>query len=60
MHSRRLSCFLLGLWLGGSLFMAWLDTGSLRSVDRLLEQPHPAVALQIETLGRDNARPLLR
>jgi len=60
MRSCRLACFLLGLWLGGSLFWVWLDTGSLRAVDRLLDQPNPAVAQQLETLGRADARPLLR
>ncbi|MBZ5724836.1 MAG: hypothetical protein LAP87_07545 [Acidobacteriia bacterium] len=60
MHSRRLACFLLGLWLGGSLLMVWIATGNFRSADRALEQPNPAVALQIKTFGFTQTRLLLR
>lgn len=60
MHSRRLACFLLGMWLAGGLFMAWVATENLGSVDRMLQQPAPAATLRIRLLGREEARNLLR
>ena len=59
MHFRRLASFLLGLWLGGSLFMAFVATHSLRSVDKLIGDSGP-FSPQIDVLGRDAARALLR
>src|SRR5438132_8052076 len=60
MHYRRIASFLLGLWLGGGLLMAWVATENFRSVDRLLAAPSPAAAIQIQALGREGARSLLR
>ena len=60
MHYRRLACFLLGLWLGGGLFMDMVVTENFRSVDRLLAQPAPAAAQQFDKLGPGGARTLLR
>src|ERR1039457_6683798 len=59
MNSRRLVCFLLGLWMGGSLLMACIATENLSSVDRLLGRPHPVVTAEFKELGRANARLLL-
>ncbi|MDX2180320.1 MAG: DUF4149 domain-containing protein [Bryobacteraceae bacterium] len=39
MHTRRLACFLLGLWIGGSIFMGTVAVFSFRSVDRMLDEP---------------------
>jgi hypothetical protein len=52
MHFRRLATFLLGLWLGGSVSIDFVATQNFASVDRLLPQ--------VKTLGRDDARVLLR
>jgi hypothetical protein len=60
MHSRRLACLLLGLWLGGGLLMQWVTRESLLGVDRVLAQPDPAATLRIKVLGRDQVRLLLR
>lgn len=60
MHSRRLACFLLGMWLAGGLFMAWVATENLAAVDHLLAEPSPAATLRIHQLGRDESRNLLR
>jgi hypothetical protein len=60
MHSRRVACFLLGIWLGAAILMAWVATESFRSVDRLLAKPSPAALLSIKTLGPVGARLLLR
>jgi hypothetical protein len=59
-HFRRFACFLLGLWLGGGLFMDMVVTQNFRSVDRLLAKPAPAAAQQLEKLGPAAARVLLR
>jgi len=60
MHFRRFACFLLGLWLGGGLFMDMVVTQNFRSVDRLLAKPAPPAAQQLDKLGPDAARVLLR
>ena len=60
MHSRRLACFILGVWLAGGLFMAWVATGNFGTVDRLLSEPSPSATLRIHLLGRAEARNLLR
>ena len=60
MHFRRFACFLLGLWLGGGLFMDMVVTQNFRSVDRLLAKPAPLAAEQIAKLGPDAARVFLR
>jgi hypothetical protein len=60
MHFRRLACFLLGTWLAGGLFMATVATQNFRSVDRLLAKPAPPARQQVDKLGRDSARSLLR
>jgi hypothetical protein len=60
MHSRRLACLLLGLWLGGGLFMEWVSRVNLLAVDRLLAEPSPGASLRIKTLGKDQAYLLLR
>jgi hypothetical protein len=59
MHARRLACFLLGLWLAGGLFMAWVATQSFHEVDRLLSHTNPTATLHYQPLGED-ARPLMR
>ncbi|MBZ5582862.1 MAG: hypothetical protein LAQ30_11820 [Acidobacteriia bacterium] len=59
MHSRRIACFLLGLWLGGELLLAWIAAATLRSADGLFAEPAPAAALHIKESGPAGAR-LLR
>ena len=60
MHFRRLACLLLGGWLAGGFFMATVATQNFRSVDRLLAKPALPARLQVEKLGHDAARTLLR
>ena|ERR1700722_7397076 len=60
MHFRRLACFLLGAWLAGGFFMATVATQNFRSVDRLLAKPAAPALLQVEKVGRDAVRALLR
>ena len=60
MHSRRLACFLLGIWFGGGLFMQWISSENYRAIDRLLEHPNPAVILHLRDLGPAGTRRILR
>jgi hypothetical protein len=61
MHFRRLAAFLLGIWLGGSVFMDMVATQNFHSVDRLLAAPSPQVQERIQALGGpDAARAFLR
>ena len=59
MHARRFACFLLGLWLAGGLFMAYVATQNFRGVDRLLSGGNPAAASRLKPLG-PQARMILR
>ena len=59
MHSRRLACFLLALWLGGGVFLAFVTRQNLRAVDRLLDQPNPVLLVQFKPMGLAAARMLL-
>src|SRR5947209_6207265 len=55
MRTRRLITFLLGAWLAGSLFMAFVATQNFRMVERFLDnQAHPGVR-QLVTLGQNDA-----
>lgn len=60
MSTRRFVAFLLGVWLGGSLFMYLIATHNLESADRVLGSPPPAAAKIIDSVGSDSARLLLR
>jgi hypothetical protein len=61
MHVHRFATFLLGAWLGASLFMVMVATQNFRAVDRLLASPAPEAAERIQALGgRDAARMFLR
>src|SRR5260370_42621696 len=52
-------CWLLGAWIGGSLFMIMVATQNFRSVDRLLAAPGRG-GEQVEKMGRSEARTFLR
>lgn len=58
-RSRRLACFLLGLWVGAGLWTAWTAIESVHSVDRLLARSDPVARLEIKELGPARARLLL-
>jgi hypothetical protein len=60
MHSRRLACFLLGMWLSGGVFLAFITRQNLRTADELVHQPSPALLLQFKPAGLTAARTLLR
>jgi hypothetical protein len=51
MHARRFACFVLGLWLAGGLFMAWVATQNFRQVDRMLSGQIPGATPRVKALG---------
>src|SRR5215468_12375776 len=59
MNIRSVTCWMLGGWIAGSLFMIMVATQNFRSVDRLLASPAGAAA-QVEKMGAAEARTFLR
>jgi hypothetical protein len=51
MHARRFACFILGLWLGGGILMAWVAMENRRMADRLVAQALPEASLELKALG---------
>jgi hypothetical protein len=60
MHYSRMSAFLLGALLAGSLFMAFVATGNFKTADQILKSAPPQAEKMIQLLGNENARLLLR
>jgi len=60
MHVLRLACLLLGMWLAGGFFMAWVATENLRSADRLVSSSDPAAMVRLDALGPAEGRALAR
>ena len=60
MHYSRISAFLLGAILTGSLFMAFVASGNFQTVSEILKSPPPQADKMIKVLGDENARLLLR
>ena len=60
MDIRRLAAFVIGAWLLGSLSIFFVATQNFRGVERVLDAPSEKAAPSIESLGREEARFLLR
>jgi hypothetical protein len=60
MHYRRIVCFLLGLWFGGGLLMAWYGARSFSTVEGLMNQSSAAFLVQTRPLGPVVTRQVLR
>ena len=60
MHYSRISAFLLGALLAGTLFMAFVATENFQTVSEILKTPPPQAEKMIQQLGDENARLLLR
>jgi hypothetical protein len=60
MHYSRISAFLLGALLTGSLFMAFVATGNFQTVSEILKSPPPQADKMIKVLGEEDTRLLLR
>jgi hypothetical protein len=51
MHARRLACFILGMWLAAGLTVAWLEREDFQTIQDVLSQPDPALAVRVRALG---------
>lgn len=60
MHTRRMSTFLLGAWIGGSLLMCYIAIQNFRSPNLVMNTSMTPVLKVIQTLGRDQTQLLLR
>jgi hypothetical protein len=60
MHSSRVGAFLLGAWIGCSLFLAVLAVQNVRFAGRLAGASIPAATQIINAAGPEQARLLLR
>lgn len=60
MSSRRIAVFLLGFWLGCTVFMGWVATHNLGSVDPILKQSDRQLQREIKDIGYDRVKALLR
>ena len=60
MSSRRLAVFLLGFWLGCTIFMGWVAVHNLGSVDPILKQSDRQLQRELKDIGYDRVKTLLR
>ncbi len=60
MHLRRVACFVLGAWIIGSLFVAYIAVQNETTADRLLGAPPPEFGKMIQAVGLDKMRLLLQ
>ena len=60
MHYRRIVCFLLGVWLGGGILMAWYGARSFGTVETIMNQSNPGFVVQTKPLGPAATRTVLR
>jgi len=60
MHYRRIVCFLLGIWLGGGILMAWYGARSFGTVESIMQQANPGFVVQTKPLGPAMTRTVLR
>jgi hypothetical protein len=59
-HTRRISTFLLGVWLGCSVFIGLVVLQNLHSADLVLGSPVEPVGNMVKTLGQEQITLLLR
>jgi hypothetical protein len=60
MHTRRLAAYLLGAWILGILIFSFVNTQNFANVDRIMNNPPGPVAKDIEDLGQDITRLMMR
>jgi hypothetical protein len=60
MHSRRLCTLLLGAWLAGGLFMAWVAVHNQRSPQQLLKSNSKRVQEELYSIGPNRAASLFQ
>jgi hypothetical protein len=60
MHYSRIAAWILGAWLAGSAFMAFVATQNFRRAEEVLSAPPPEISRIIQTAGPESSRLLLR
>jgi hypothetical protein len=60
MHTRRLVAFILGVWLGGMLFIAYTTSSNSSITTGILDNPPEGQRALIELSGKDRVTTLLR
>lgn len=60
MHTRRVGAFLIGAWLLGALITSFIASQSYTNVERFFSNPPPQVAKEIDDIGPDVMRQILR
>jgi hypothetical protein len=60
MHTRRVGAFLIGAWLLGALITSFIAAQSYSNVDRFFSNPPPQVTKEIDDVGPDVMRQILR
>jgi hypothetical protein len=60
MHTRRVGAFLIGAWLMGSLLIAFVSSQSYANVDRFFATPPAQVSQELDDIGPDVMRQILR
>ena len=57
---KSFAVFLLGVWLAGTILLAFVATQNFATVDRILAHPTPQAATPLSALPHETMRPLLR
>jgi hypothetical protein len=57
---KSFTVFLVGVWLAGTILLAFVATQNFATVDRILSQPTPQAAARLSVLPHETMRPLLR
>jgi hypothetical protein len=60
MHTRRVGAFLIGAWLLGSLLVAFISSQAFLNVDRFFGSPPAQISKEIDDIGPDVMRQILR
>ena len=60
MHYRRIVCFILGVWFGGGILMAWYGARSFGTVEAIMNGSNPAFLSQTKPIGPAVTRQVLR
>lgn len=60
MHTRRIATFLLGVWIGCSLFMDFLSLQNLRAAEWLISGASQPAAKRLKMLTQEDANLLMR
>jgi hypothetical protein len=60
MHTRRVGAFVIGAWLIGTLLVTFMSSQALLNVDRFFSNPPQQVSRELDEVGRDAMRQILR